>query len=85
MCERITTPKSRIFQRLTFVAEGRQHRCASLSARWQRLCRGSWLERAFWHVLMLRDGVSVNLGDLFDSDLLKRYDPFVLSFYVTAM
>ena len=76
MCERITTPKSRILQRLTFVAEGRQHCCASLSARWQRLCRGIWLERAFWHVLMLRDGVSVNLGDLLGSDLLggvRRY------------
>ena len=71
MCERITTPKILLSQRPTVGETGRQHCCPSLSARWQRLCRGSWLERAFWHVLMLRDGVFVNLGDLLDSDLLR--------------
>ena len=67
--ERITTPKYRSLQRPTGYGTGRQYRCPSLFARWWRLCRGSWLERAFWHVLMLRDGVSVNLGDLLGSDL----------------
>ena len=71
MCERSTTPKSSVLQRPTFLAEGRQHRCPSVSARWQRLCRGSWRRHASrWSVCELGRSVRFRLISVEEGGML---------------